>query len=140
MPAQLMRNGIPLTVGEKLPEISIPLTVTRVMATAIATRDFQPVHHDLERAKSLGSDHVFLNTHSTAGFIERLVMEWAGPHAFLRKVSFRMGMPCYAGDTLVLEGEVIGVDAQKNTAEISITGSHVRGAHVTGTAIVGLPS
>ena len=36
-----------VSVGDTLPELSIPLSATRIIATAIASRDYQDVHHDL---------------------------------------------------------------------------------------------
>ncbi|HQV57532.1 MAG TPA: hypothetical protein PKV27_05945, partial [Ilumatobacteraceae bacterium] len=32
--------------GEHLPDLAIPLDRSLIVATAIASRDFQPVHHD----------------------------------------------------------------------------------------------
>ncbi|MFA7585960.1 MAG: MaoC/PaaZ C-terminal domain-containing protein [Novosphingobium sp.] len=129
-----------IQVGETLPEIVIPLTPTSIAAAAIATRDYQPVHHDLDRSRDLGSEHVFLNTHSTAGYLERLVKEWTGPGAFLKSVKFRLGTPSYAGDTLRLQGEVSTVSDDGKLAEIRVIGLNSRGVHVEGTVTVGLGS
>ena len=87
-------------VGQELPSFQVPVTVTSVMATALATRDYQPVHHDLEKVKSLGNETVFTNTHTTAAYLEKLVMQWAGPDAFLKSLKLRLGVPNYAGDEI----------------------------------------
>ncbi|MBI2168127.1 MAG: acyl dehydratase, partial [Actinobacteria bacterium] len=42
-------------VGVELPELRVPLTTTLIVATAVATRDFQDVHHDKDLAVARGS-------------------------------------------------------------------------------------
>ncbi len=122
--------------GEALPELRVPVTVTSVMAGAIATRDYQPVHHDLERARAMGSETVFSSTHSTAAYLERLALQWAGPTAFLKSLKLRLGVANYAGDELVLTGRVTAVDADKRQASLKAAGHNSRGEHVTATLVV----
>lgn len=124
-------------VGDRLPELSIPLTRTFIISAAIASRDYQDVHHDHELAHERGSADIFINILTSNGLVGRFVTDWAGPASRLRKVAIRLGVPSYAGDTLVLNGEVTAVDG--NAAEISITGTNRLGAHVTGTVTVELP-
>jgi hypothetical protein len=42
-------------VGDRLPELVIPLTPTLIVSTALATRDYQDVHHDRDLAQKKGS-------------------------------------------------------------------------------------
>ena len=56
-------------LDQELPSFEVPVTVMSVMATALATRDYQPVHHDVEKVKSLGNETVFTNTHNGEGLI-----------------------------------------------------------------------
>ena len=128
----------PIQAGDTLPPIEIMLTATGVVAAALATRDFQPVHHDVERAHSLGNAGILLNTHATAGYLERLVMTWAGPGAFLKSVRFRLGVPSYAGDTLLLQGIVTTPPDAAGRVEIAVTGTNSLGTHVEGSVVVGL--
>lgn len=125
-------------VGLELPSIRMPFSLTTVVATALATRDFQPVHHDLQRARSLGSESVFVNTHTAAGCLERLVMEWAGPDAFLKSLKLRLGVPHYAGDELVLGGLVASVDVSQRLVKVDVVGRNSLGDHVTGEVTVRL--
>jgi len=125
-------------VDQELPSIRVPITITSVMACAIATRDYQPVHHDLKRAQALGSDSVFTSTHTTAGYLERLVMQWAGPDAFLKSMKLRLGVPNYAGDELVLTGRVFGRDVSTNRVTVAVIGNNSRGDHVTAEIVVEL--
>jgi 3-oxo-4,17-pregnadiene-20-carboxyl-CoA hydratase beta subunit len=41
--------------GDTLPAWEVPITPTLVVSTAIATRDFQDVHHDRDLAQSHGT-------------------------------------------------------------------------------------
>ena len=44
-----------MNVGDQLPEWSLPMTPTTIVSTAIATRDWQDVHHDRDVAQAAGS-------------------------------------------------------------------------------------
>jgi acyl dehydratase len=95
-----------VTVGETLPELPVPLTRTLIVATAIASRDYQDVHHDPGLAAERGSPDVFMNILTTNGLIDRYVTEWAGPAAEVKAIKIRLGAPNYPGDTMVLTGTV----------------------------------
>ncbi|MES2482253.1 MAG: MaoC/PaaZ C-terminal domain-containing protein [Pseudomonadota bacterium] len=125
-----------MAVGQPLPSLRVPITVTSVAAAAIATRDYQPVHHDLERARALGSQTVFTSTHTTAAYLERLVLQWAGPTAFLKSLKLRLGVPNYAGDELVLDGQVTAIDAATRQVSVAAVGRNSRGDHVTASLVV----
>ncbi len=70
-----------VNVGDELPQLDIPLTRTLIVATAIASRDYQDVHHDPGLADERGSQDIFMNILSTNGFVGRFVTDWAGPDA-----------------------------------------------------------
>jgi len=114
-----------------LPELVLDVTPTLVVSTAIATRDFYPVHHDRDFAVRTGSKDIFLNILTTTGLVERYVTDWAGPDALVRAVSIRLGVPCYAGDTLTFSGQVTQTDDGERV--IAVTGACSLGNHVTGT-------
>lgn len=114
-----------------LPELVIKVTPTVVVSTAIATRDFYPVHHDKDLAVQRGSKDIFLNILTTTGLVQRFVTDWAGPDAIMRAVSIRLGVPCYAGDTLTLSGRVTETRGAEQV--VAVTGSCRLGNHVTGT-------
>jgi uncharacterized protein len=114
-----------------LPELVIKVTPTVVVATALATRDFYPVHHDHEMAVRSGSKDIFLNILTTTGLVARYVTDWAGPNAIVRAVSIRLGVPCYAGDTLTFSGRA--ADGPDGEQVVTVTGACSLGDHVTGT-------
>jgi acyl dehydratase len=134
-----------VTVGDVLPELPIPLSRTVIVATAIASRDYQDVHHDPGLAVERGSADIFMNILSTNGFVGRYVTDWTGPGALIEKVAIRLGAPNYPGDTMLLTGRVtsVAVPAERQdgrgVVEIAIRGANSRGDHVTGTVRVALP-
>jgi len=123
-----------MNVGERLPGWSLPLTPTLVVSTALATRDFQDVHHDRDRAQAAGSKDIFMNILTTTGLCERYVTDWAGPSVEIRGIAVRLGAPAYPYDTLSFSGEV--TDVSDGIATISLVGSVSLGDHVTGTVKV----
>ena len=126
-------------VGDTLPPLSIPLNRTLIVATAIASRDYQDVHHDPGLAKERGSPDIFMNILTTNGFVGRYVTDWSGPGARLRKIDIRLGAPNYPGDTMTIEGAVTAKDEAAKTVEISLRGHNKLGDHVTGKVVVALP-
>jgi MaoC like domain len=121
-------------VGEQLPELRIDATPTFVVSTALATRDFQDVHHDRDAAIARGSKDIFLNILTDTGLVQRYVTDWAGPSARVKGVSIRLGVPAYAYDTLVFTGSVTEIDGAELT--VSVVGRGQLGEHVVGTVRV----
>jgi uncharacterized protein len=117
-----------------LPELAIDVTTTFVVASAIATRDFQDVHHDRDQAVRRGSKDIFINILTTTGLVQRYVTDWAGPQAVVRGVAIRLGVPCYAGDTLTFSGKV--AEAAGDERVVDVVGRCSLGNHVTGTVRV----
>jgi acyl dehydratase len=134
-----------VTVGDRLPEVAIEVTPTMVVSTALATRDFQDVHHDRDLAQQRGSKDIFLNILTSTGLVQRFVTDWAGPEALVREVSVRLGVPCYPYDTLRLTGEVTEVRSEGSADEahtvhvVKVTGKVPLGDHVVGRVRLVLP-
>jgi len=128
-----------ITVGDELPRLSIPLTRSLIVATAIASRDYQDVHHDPGLAVERGAKDIFMNILSTNGFVGRFVTDWAGPQARFTRVAIRLGAPNYPGDTMVMTGRVMSADAATSTVEVEVRGTNSLGDHVTGTVTLTLP-
>ena len=99
-----------VAVGDVLPDLVVPLTRTVIVATAIASRDYQDVHHDPTLAVERGSPDIFMNILTTNGFVGRYVTDWAGPGGRLEEVAIRLGAPNYPGDTMTLTGTVTDLD------------------------------
>jgi len=98
-----------IEVGTALPELVITADPTFVISTALATRDFQDVHHDRDKAVARGSKDIFVNILTDTGLVQRFVTDWAGPRAIVKSVALRLGVPLYGGDTLTLSGTVSAI-------------------------------
>jgi len=125
--------------GADLPELQIPITTTLVVAGAMASRDFTPVHHDKGAAQATGMQDVFMNILTTNGLVGRYVTGWAGPDAVLKGVSIKLGTPNLPGDTMKMTGTVKTKDDAAGEIEIEVAGTNSWGDHVTGTVRVALP-
>ncbi|MGW8970346.1 MaoC family dehydratase [Streptomyces platensis] len=117
--------------------MTIPLTRTLIVAGALASRDYQDVHHDPEAARAKGSPEIFMNILTTNGLVGRYITDHFGPRCTLRKVAIRLGAPNYPGDTMVLNGTI--TEVTDDTAVVRVVGRNGIGHHVTGTVTVGLP-
>jgi acyl dehydratase len=128
-----------VAVGDELPTLAIPLTRTVIVATAMASHDYQDVHHDPDLAVQRGSKDIFMNILTTNGFVGRFVTDWAGPDAVLKKVAIRLGAPNYPGDTMTLTGSVTETEPATGTVVVTLRGANSIGDHVTGTVTLTLP-
>jgi len=132
-------------VGDALPELVVPLTRTLIVSTAIASRDYQDVHHDPQLAVERGSRDIFMNILSTNGLVGRYVTDWAGPGAVLTDVDIRLGAPNYPDDTMTLTGSVTAKDEAldadgRGAVEVTLRGTNGLGDHVSGSVRLLLPS
>jgi uncharacterized protein len=116
-----------------LPGLGIDFTPTFVIASALATRDFQDVHHDRDLAVARGGKDIFLNILTTTGLVQRYAAEWAGPDAVIKAIDIRLGVPCYAGDTLTFGGYA---SPSAGGWSLTVTGRCGLGDHVTATVLV----
>lgn len=119
-------------VGTKLPELALHGDPTFIVSTALATRDFQDVHHDRDKAHAKGSKDIFVNILTDTGLVQRFVTDWAGPGAMVKSIALRLGVPWYAYDTVTFTGEV--VEVTDGLVTVKIVGSNSLGDHVIATA------
>jgi hypothetical protein len=133
-------NTATVEIGTELPSWELPVTPTLVVSTAIATRDFQDVHHDRDLAVERGSKDIFLNILTSTGLAQRYVTDWAGPRALVRGVAIRLGVPAYPYDPLTFTGSVTEqVETVDETRYVvAVRGANSLGDHVTGTVTIAL--
>lgn len=127
-------------VGDRLPDLPNELTVSKIVAGAIVSRDFTPVHHSKEAAQAAGMQDVFMNILTTNGLVGRFVTDWAGSDARITGVTIKLGTPNLPGDVMTLSGEVKEVDAADGTVVVDVVGKNSWGNHVTGSVTVALPT
>jgi acyl dehydratase len=133
------RNFASVKVGDALPSLDVPLTRTLIVSTAIATRDYQVVHHDPDVAKERGSQDIIMNILTSNSFVGRFVTDWTGPNAILRSVKIRLGAPNYPGDTMIVTGAVTAIDPSERVVTVAVKGSNSLGDHMNATVEVVLP-
>ena len=140
-----VRSGPPpwagIEVGDELPPLRIEVTATVIVAGAIATRDFMPVHHDRGYANSQGAPDIFMNILSDTAYCSRFLTDWAGPDAMIRRLAIRLGAPMFPGSSLVYTGTVTArreLDGE-GIVEVEFRAVNDLGEHLGGTAEVGVP-
>lgn len=139
-PANTLRSS-EVAVGDELPAFELPVTSTVIVAGAIASRDFMPAHHDPNFAKGQGAPDIFMNILTTNGYVSRFITDWAGPHAFVRKIAIRLGAPAIPGQALRFTGQVTSTSnvGDECVIEVAIRAVNDLGDHATGSVIVTLP-
>jgi hypothetical protein len=132
-----------VTVGDELPKLVMPFTVTRAVYVASATRDFSPQHSNRRYAQERSkTPDVFVNTPFNVGMISRFLTDWAGPAAIVRRIRFAMRGNVCAGDDMILEGRVTEkvVEDGEHCVVVEVTISTQDGPVTPCTAVVALPS
>lgn len=129
-----------VNVGDEITPLDVPVTTTLIVAGAIASRDYMPVHHDRDFATGQGSPDIFLNILTTNGLCVKFLHDWAGPEAMVKKLSIRLGVPAFPNDPLHFTGTVTGKSAGdgEGLIEVSLKGTNSLGDHVSGTAVLSL--
>jgi len=126
-------------VNDVLPELAIEMTSTLIIAGALASNDYTPVHHNKQAAQAQGLPDVIMNVLTTNGWVSRYVTDWAGPNAAIKKLAVKLGAPNVPGDTMTLTGKVLKKDEKQSVVDIEVIGKNSWGAHVTASVSVALP-
>lgn len=140
-PSLTTRRFDQVRVGEALPDLLIRISPTLVIAGALASQDFQDVHHDHQIMERRGHPDIFMNMMTTSGLLGRYLTDWTGPEALIRAHELRLGRPNYAGDTLRLSGTVRSaqiVDGAR-LVTVDIVGRNGLGTHAEGSVSFELP-
>jgi len=128
-------------IGDELPISPVPVTTLLIVSTALATRDYQDVHHDPKAAQSKGMPDIFMNILTSAGIVSRWINDWAGPDIDWSSIELRLGTPNHPDDTMTLSGSI--TEKTEHGSQISLNvsflGENDRGVHVSGNAKILLP-
>ena len=129
-----------LSVGAELPAMVVAVTPTRIVAGAIASRDFMPVHHDRDYANQQGAPDIFMNILSDTGYCSRFLTDWAGPDAMITRLAIRLGVPVFPGHTLTFTGSMTALrpDGDVGVVDVELCAVNDLGEHVSGTATLTL--
>ena len=128
------------SVSDQLPTLTIDVSATVIVAGAIATRDFMPVHHDRAYANAQGAPDIFMNILSSNAYCGRFLTDWAGREAMIKRLAIRLGVPVHPGSKLVFTGHVTAVSegADGPLVDVDFRATNDLGDHLTGTATLSL--
>ncbi|MBM7422959.1 MaoC/PaaZ C-terminal domain-containing protein [Spongiibacter marinus] len=100
-------------VGDRLPELQVEVTAKTIIMGATGSRDWQPIHHDRDYARSqAGLPDIIMNNYTQAGWLSRYVSDWAGSEARVSRLRFAMKKPICPGGKMVFRGRVKGLTEQ----------------------------
>lgn len=97
-----------IAIGEALPPREVRITARHIVLGAMASRDWQPQHHDHGYAIASGHRDIILNTPSQAGWFCGYVTDWTGADARVARWRLRMAHPIVPGDLVRFGGTVRG--------------------------------
>jgi acyl dehydratase len=125
-----------LAVDDVLPEWLLPITHKLIIAGAIATQDFIPVHHNVPAAQAASMPDIFMNILTSCGLCARYLADWAGPSSRLLNLKLRLMAPNTPGDTMAMQGKVVGLKPgdTKTSVDLEFAGMNSIGPHVMGSA------
>jgi hypothetical protein len=133
-------NYADVSVGDKLPGLELPISSSLISCAALATRDFEPCHHDKSVAQSMGLPDVFMNILTSQALMARFVTDWSGPETQMKALKIKLGAPNVPGMVMTVTGEVVEKDDAENSVNIEVTGeNNIWGMHMSGTVRIALP-
>jgi hypothetical protein len=129
-----------VSVGDKLEAVDIDITNGLVVCGALATRDFEPVHHNKAEAQAVGLPDVFMNILTSQGLMTRYATDWSGPEAVVESIDLKLGAPNIPGMVMTMTGEVSAIDANTGVVDLTVLGeNNIWGMHMQGTVQLTLP-
>ena len=140
MPEFKTLNYADVNVGDKLPSLDIDITTGLIVGAAIATRDYEPVHHNKAEAQAAGLPDVFMNILTSQGLMQRFVTDWSGPDAVVKSLDVKLGAPNVPGMVMTVTGEVAAKDDENCMVDVAVVGeNNIWGMHMQGTVQIKLP-
>ena len=133
-------NYADVNIGDKLPDLDIPITASLISCAALATRDFEPCHHDKTVAQSMGLPDVFMNILTSQALMARFVTDWSGPEAVMKALKVKLGAPNVPGMTMTVSGEIVEKNDSEKSIKVDVTGeNNIWGMHMSGSVQIALP-
>jgi hypothetical protein len=94
-------------IGDVLPPLLMPITVTRCVFMASASRDFAPQHHNTWYCHNKSrTREMFLGTHFNLGMLCRFMTDYGGPLSTVRRIQLQMKRTIGAGEDYMMTGVV----------------------------------
>jgi predicted lipoprotein len=101
-----------------------------------------PIHHDREFAQERGAPNTFMNILTSNGILATYLEEWAGPQAEIKEMNASLVVPNFPGDNMVMNARIVKKweSAGEHLIELQYSGDNNMGPHISGTAIMCLPT
>jgi hypothetical protein len=129
-----------VAVGDTLEPVDIDIHTGLIVGGAIATRDYQSVHHNKAEAQAAGMPDIFMNILTSQGLMTRYATDWSGPEAVVNAIDIGLGAPNIPGMVMTMTGEVASVDQDSGKVQVSILGeNNIWGMHMQGSVTLTLP-
>ncbi len=94
-------------VGDTMPPLVMPITVTRCVFMASASRDFAPQHHNTWYCHNRSrTREMFLGTHFNLGMLSRFMTDYGGPESTVRRIQLQMRRTIGAGEDYMMSGVI----------------------------------
>jgi hypothetical protein len=94
-------------VGDAMPPLLMPITVTRCVFMASASRDFAPQHHNTWYCHNKSrTREMFLGTHFNLGMLSRFMTDYGGPLSTVRRIQLQMRRTIGAGEDYMMRGTI----------------------------------
>jgi acyl dehydratase len=98
--------------GECLPSLELAATLTALMTYAGATWDFHRYHYDADFVTKHGMPAPFMDGQMVGALMARLLMQWGGPDAFVRRLIYRQRTMIYVKEKIAVTGRVTGLSEE----------------------------
>ena len=96
-----------LKVGDEILALKIPPVSRHTLALYCgASGDHNPIHVDLDYAKSVGLDDVIAHGMLSAGYLARMLTDWV-PQSTIRSINNRFTAMTHIGDSVTCTGKVV---------------------------------
>jgi len=96
-----------LKVGDEIPVVKIPPVSRHTLALYCgASGDHNPIHVDLDYAKSAGLGDVIAHGMLSAGYLARMLTDWV-PQSAIRSISNRFIAMTHIGDSVTCTGKIV---------------------------------
>ncbi len=106
-----------IEVGTPVPPLERALTQVRMVAYGGATWDWHRLHYEPEYVAARNIARPIVDGQMFGALLAEALLDWLGPRAFIRRMSFRLRSMVFAGETVRCEGEVTSI-ATEGDSEI----------------------
>ena len=109
-----------IKIGDEIPTLKIsPVSRHTLALYCGASGDHNPIHVDMDYAKSAGLDDVIAHGMLSAGYLARMLTEWV-PQSAIRSINNRFTAMTYVGDSVTCTGKVVEKFENGNEKQVRI--------------------